>query len=198
MICFSFRLTTLQWCHMGAIASHITGRSGVVFNSLFGLTSEKHQKSTFMALCEGNQPVTGGFPSQRASNADGVSIWLCNDGYAGHLQQKMSVVYQIQMTIKIRQFRHGNQHHLLDRKLTNWRRVKMAVCATDIFICIFSPRNCCILILSWLRYDPKSLIANKLASLQIMAWHRSGQKPSSEPLVVLLTGAHMYHSLSIA
>ena len=26
--------------------------------------------SVFLALCEGNPPVTGGFPSQRASNAE--------------------------------------------------------------------------------------------------------------------------------
>ena len=28
-----------------------------------------------MGLCEGNSPVTGKFPSQRASNAENVSIW---------------------------------------------------------------------------------------------------------------------------
>ena len=36
-----------------------------------------------LALCKGNTPVTGGFPSQRASNAENISIWLghndCNE-----------------------------------------------------------------------------------------------------------------------
>ena len=30
----------------------------------------KHKSSALLALCEGNPPVTGGFPSQRASNID--------------------------------------------------------------------------------------------------------------------------------
>ena len=29
-------------------------------------------------LCEGNSPVTGEFPAQRASNAENVSIWWCH------------------------------------------------------------------------------------------------------------------------
>ena len=32
-------------------------------------------KSALLTLCEGNSPVTGEFPSQRASNAENVSIW---------------------------------------------------------------------------------------------------------------------------
>ena len=34
-------------------------------------------------LCEGNSPVTGEFPSQRASNAENVSIWWCHYVVAG-------------------------------------------------------------------------------------------------------------------
>ena len=39
-----------------------------LFKSLFRLTSKKHQRSALLALCEGNPPDNGGFPSQRASN----------------------------------------------------------------------------------------------------------------------------------
>ena len=38
----------------------------------------RHQVETFSALpalCDGNPPVTGGFPSQRASNTENVFIW---------------------------------------------------------------------------------------------------------------------------
>ena len=35
-------------------------------------------KLRFTGLCEGNSPVTSGFPSQRASNAENVSIWWCH------------------------------------------------------------------------------------------------------------------------
>ena len=38
-------------------------------------------KLALLALCEGNPPVTGGFPSQRASNAEVISILLDHDDY---------------------------------------------------------------------------------------------------------------------
>ena len=44
-------------------------------NRLFRSRSKKTSKLRFTGLCEGNPPVTGGLPSQRASNAENVSIW---------------------------------------------------------------------------------------------------------------------------
>ena len=42
---------------------------------------EKHQISALLDLCEGNPPVIGGFPSQRASNGESVfTLWLLHDG----------------------------------------------------------------------------------------------------------------------
>ena len=41
--------------------------------------SRKHsiarQKAVLLVFCEGNSPMTGGFPSQRANNEENVSIW---------------------------------------------------------------------------------------------------------------------------
>ena len=42
--------------------------------------SKKPPKFRVTGLCEGNQPVTGGFPSQRANNAENVSIWWRHHG----------------------------------------------------------------------------------------------------------------------
>ena len=42
-----------------------------LFNSLLKPT-KKYQRSLLLALCEGNPPVTGGFPSQRASNMESI------------------------------------------------------------------------------------------------------------------------------
>ena len=36
-----------------------------LFHALFGLTTNKHQMSVLLSFCEGNPPLTGGFPSQR-------------------------------------------------------------------------------------------------------------------------------------
>ena len=35
----------------------------------------KTSKPALLALCEEYSPVTGGYPAQRASNAENVSIW---------------------------------------------------------------------------------------------------------------------------
>ena len=44
--------------------------------SRFTRRSKKTSKVRVTGLCEGNSPVTGEFPEQRASNAENVSIWL--------------------------------------------------------------------------------------------------------------------------
>ena len=56
---------------MGAMASQITGVSIVCSTVCSEKTAELH----VAGLCEGNPPVTDGFPSQMASNAVNGSIW---------------------------------------------------------------------------------------------------------------------------
>ena len=50
---------------MGAMVSQITGLT---------IVSKKTSKLRVTGLFEGNSPVTGEFPTQRASNAQNVSI----------------------------------------------------------------------------------------------------------------------------
>ena len=61
---------------MSATASQITSLA-IVYSSVYsGADLRKHRSSAYVtALCEGNLPVTGEFPAQRASNAENVSIW---------------------------------------------------------------------------------------------------------------------------
>ena len=49
-------------------------RLNCLLSRLFSATQRKHQSSALLA-CVRNPPVTGGFPSQRASNVENVSIW---------------------------------------------------------------------------------------------------------------------------
>ena len=58
---------------MTATASH--RRLDCLLNLLFKRRSKKLPKLRVTGLCEGNSPVTGEFPAQRASNAENVSIW---------------------------------------------------------------------------------------------------------------------------
>ena len=60
---------------MSAMVSQITDVSIVCSTDCSGANQRKHQSSAPLGLCEGNPPVTGGFPSQRASNTGDISIW---------------------------------------------------------------------------------------------------------------------------
>ena len=53
----------------------------------------------------------------------------------------------------------------------------------DFFKCIFRIQNYCILIKISLEFTLKGPIENKSALLWVMAWHQTGNKPLSEPLV---------------
>ena len=59
---------------MNTMASQIT-RFSIVYSAVcWGPDHRKHQKLRVTGLCEGNSPVTGEFPAQRASDAENVSI----------------------------------------------------------------------------------------------------------------------------
>ena len=66
---------TLQWRHNegDGISNH--QRLDGLLKCLFRHRSKKTIKLCVTGLCEGNSPVTGEFPSQRASNVENVSIW---------------------------------------------------------------------------------------------------------------------------
>ena len=61
-----------------------------------------------------------------------------------------------------------------------------AILADDIFKYIFMNENDQILIQISLKLVPMSLIDNKSALVQVMAWRRIGDKPSPEPMITQL------------
>ena len=48
-----------------------------------------------------------------------------------------------------------------------------------------------------LNFVPRGPVDNIPSLGQMMAWHRSGDKPLSEPMVVYFTDAYMRHSASM-
>ena len=64
----------LQWRHdeRDGVSNH---HFHYLLNLLFRRRSKKTSKLRVTGLCEGNPPVTDGFPSQRTSNEENVSIW---------------------------------------------------------------------------------------------------------------------------
>ena len=73
-ICFG-SARSLQWCHneRDGVSNH--RRLDRLLNPLFRSRSKKTSKLRVTGLCEWNSPVTGGFPSQRSSDAENVFIW---------------------------------------------------------------------------------------------------------------------------
>ena len=67
--------SSLQWRRNGydGVSNHQP--HDCLLNHLFGRRSNKTSQLRVTGLCEGNSPVTGEFPAQRASNAEIVSIW---------------------------------------------------------------------------------------------------------------------------
>ena len=69
---------TLHWRHNGhdGVSNHQP--HNCFLNRLFRRRSKKTSKLSITRLCAGNSPMTGEFPTQRASNAENVSIWWCH------------------------------------------------------------------------------------------------------------------------
>ena len=61
----------------------------------------------------------------------------------------------------------------------------------DIFQCIFLNENIWIWNTIWLKFVPKGRIDNSTASVQVMAWYQTGDKPLSEPMMALVDDAHI-------
>ena len=68
-----------------------------------------------------------------------------------------------------------------------------AILADDIFKRIFVNENIRISIQISLKFVPKSLIDNKSALVQVMAWRRIGDKPFTEAMMTQFTDAYMWH-----
>ena len=79
MLVYSHR--ALEWRHNehDGVSNH--RRFGSLLNRLFRRGSKKTSKLRVTGLYEGNSPVTGEFPAQRASNAEHVSIWWRHQVY---------------------------------------------------------------------------------------------------------------------
>ena len=65
--------------------------------------------------------------------------------------------------------------------------------ADSISKCIFMNEKFRISIRISLKFVPKGQINNKWALVQVMAWHRTGYKPLSEPMLTQFTDTYMQH-----
>ena len=77
--CIGHRWILLQWRHNEPdyVSNHQP--HDCLLNRLFGRRSKETSQLSVTGLREGNSPVTGELPVQRASNAENTSIWWRND-----------------------------------------------------------------------------------------------------------------------
>ena len=68
-----------------------------------------------------------------------------------------------------------------------------AIFADDIFKLIFMNEYDRILNQISLRFIPRSPIDNKPSLVWVMAWHRTGDKPLPEPMMIQFPDAYMQH-----
>ena len=97
-------------------------RLNCLLNRLFRCTSKKTSKLGITGLCEGNSPVTGEFPTQRASNAENVSIW-----WRHHVLAQLGLILN-------HQFHDGHYHKLTQRhqRIVIYFFVTCALCLQDL------------------------------------------------------------------
>ena len=101
-------LNTLQWRHNEheCVSNH--RRFDYLLNRLFRGRSKKISKLYATGRCEGNPPVTGGFPSQRASNAENVSIWW---------RHHVGVIWKL--LLNLCEFLPPQRHHFVNIPMTS-------------------------------------------------------------------------------
>ena len=75
---------------MSVIAAQMTGVSIVCSAVCSGADQRKYQSSA--SLIFGNPPVTGGFPSQRASYVENVSIWWRHHEMTGNIGGQLKYI----------------------------------------------------------------------------------------------------------
>ena len=100
----------LQWRHdeCDSVSNH--RRLDCLFNRLFRWRSKKTLKLRRTGLCEGNSPVAGEFPSQKASNAENVSVWWrLHANHILEIQCTYSMMIRIITVMSLD--RYGNSNH---------------------------------------------------------------------------------------
>ena len=82
---------TLRWRHNGRDGVSNHQPHDCLPSRLFKGRSQETSKLRVIGLCGGNSPVTGEFPSQKASNAVNVSIWWRHHEAEGYQVQSISL-----------------------------------------------------------------------------------------------------------
>ena len=108
---------TLQWRHNGRDGVSNHWHLNCLLNRGFWGRWKKTSKLCVTGLCVGNSPITGDFPTQRASKAEDVPIWwhhpdLTYDIHIVALSETWDVVHPISFKENFRFFWHIKMYYL--------------------------------------------------------------------------------------
>ena len=109
-LCLHTASLNLQWRNNERHALPNHQHIDCLLNRLFRRTPKKTSKLRFIGLCEGNPPVTGGFPSQMANNAENffnltTSSWSHKEIFVNPLCDWARCRWS---------WKHGSIHHYID------------------------------------------------------------------------------------
>ena len=168
----------------------------------------RHQMEAFsalLAICAGNSPVPGEFPTQRpvARSFDVYfdlhpNKWLSKQSWGWWFETLSCSLWRHRnccYDLETIAFVHILQGYLISNNTLRLRRNRHF--ADDIFKCIFLNENVWISIKISLNFVSKGQIHNIRALIQIMAWRRPGDKPLAESMV-FRSLTHMRHSASMS
>ena len=150
--------------------------------------------SALLALCAGNSPVTGESPSQRPVTR---SFDVFFDLRLNKRLSKQSRRRWFEMPSRSL-WRHRNVPYICTPGsfmdlLTHRGRDEMADTLQTIFSYAFHEKKNCILFQITPKFMLKGLIdSHQLILVWVMAWVRTGNKPSSEPMMAFITDAYKY------
>ena len=168
------------------MASQITSVLFVCSTICWSSDQRKHESSALYGLCEGNPPVTGGFPSQRTSNAENVSMWwryLTLFDFSESNKTASSRVSVPKLGCSLASIREVK---ILSLKQNGWHFENDISFPTNFFLRIFQM----FFFLDW-------PVKNNRAVDQIMARRRLSDKPSPEPMKFEFTHTYICPEASI-
>ena len=152
---------TLQWRHIERDGVSDHQHRDCLLSRLLRRRPKETSKLRVTGLCAGNSPVTGEFPTQRASNTGNVSIWWRHHDLMRtiYLHLRLWFVGSVGSANSLSHRQNGGHF------------------TADISKCIFFNIFFCILIEIVLKFDPKGPVDNKSALAQVTAWRKRGGKP---------------------
>ena len=87
---------TLQRRQMSVNAFKFNGNSTVCSKAYLGKQQQNHQRCAILAICDGESPVRGGFPTKRAISAgSGVNPWRYHEKVSLHVCLERDLLQQM-------------------------------------------------------------------------------------------------------